>query len=116
MAKKWKLFLITILMLPMVVFFPACSCGEAPDTTKNKNPSYYTVTFYTDSKDTFNIPSQTLQEGQLVRKPPNPYKTGYRFVGWFSDKSLESDYYWTFEIDTIRSNLTLYAKWEKRNY
>lgn len=115
MVKKLKLLLIAILMLPMVVFFPGCG-GDDGSSGQKKNPSYYTVTFYTDSAETFNIPSQTVQEGQLIRKPQNPYKTGYRFKDWYSHPSLDPDFIWTFEIDTVTSNITLYAKWEKKDY
>ena len=101
-------------MLPMVVFFSGC--GGDDSSNQNKNPSYYTVTFYTDSSETFNIPTQTVQEGQLVREPTKPYKTGYRFIGWYSHPSLDSDFVWTFSIDTVKSNITLYAKWEKKDY
>ncbi|MGN0961350.1 MAG: InlB B-repeat-containing protein [Christensenellales bacterium] len=113
MNKKWKVILIALLMLPIVVFFPGCncSCGTDPNQT-NKPNNQYIVTFYTNSADTFNIPSQTVNEGNLVRKPENPVKTGYIFIGWYQDASLTK--VWRFEIDTVKSNMTLYARWQER--
>lgn len=97
-------------MLPMVVFFPACSCGK--DNSTPTEPNQYTVYFYTNSADTFNISSQTVEEGNLIRRPDTPTKKGYNFIGWYSDSALTK--VWTFEIDTVHKNMTLYARWEKR--
>lgn len=107
---KWKNILISILILPIVVFFPACSCNSEQPTLKE--PNQYIVRFYTDSKDTFNIPSQTIEEGNLVREPDRPTKTGYAFIGWYKD--MDRTQIWTFLVDTVHENMTLYARWEKR--
>ena len=74
-------------MLPMVVFFPGCSCGSEEDG-KSSVPQEYTVRFYTGSTDTFNIPSQTLMEGSLVRRPDNPRRDGYEFIGCYLDEQF----------------------------
>ena len=44
---------------------------------------------------------------------PTPLKTGYRFVGWFTNPSLDRDF-----TDTLMpaENKTLYAKWEVNQY
>ena len=114
MKGKWKIILIAFFMLPMVVFFPGCSCGKEPDTTTQiRTDITYTVRFYTNSEDVFNIASQTVGEGQLVREPDTPKRTGYRFIGWFKDKELTQ--IWTFALDTVYGDMTLYAKWQKRD-
>ncbi len=48
-----------------------------------------------------------------VSAPEAPAKTGYKFVGWYSNSSLTSKYTFT----TIPAkNITLYAKWELVSY
>lgn len=112
MKRKWKSFLIALLMLPMVVFFSGYGCGQTGAQTTQRVDMTYTVKFYTDSKQTFNIASQVVKEGQLVRRPIEPIKTGYDFIGWYKDKNFEQ--IWTFELDTVHGDMTLYAKWKKR--
>lgn len=115
MNKKWKVILISLLMLPMLVFFPGCSCDEDSSSNSNRKPNTYTVTFYTNSSETFNVPSQTVEEGNLVREPDIPVKTGYDFLGWYRDTEETGwKLLWSFTTDTVTGNLKLYARWELR--
>ena len=41
---------------------------------------------------------------------PIPEKFGHTFVGWFLSDELECN------IETIKTNTTLFAKWQKNNY
>lgn len=90
------------------------ACGEDEGSSSNSkvNNDTYTVHFFTDSNETFNIPNQTVKKGGLVSKPDTPRKTGYVFIGWYTDMSRTI--VWTFEIDTVNSDMTLYARWQKR--
>ena len=50
--------------------------------------------------------------------PESPHKEGYIFIGWYIDLNSEDEYYYDemFEDnEQVRSDLTLYAKWEKIN-
>lgn len=50
--------------------------------------------------------------------PENPHKEGYIFIGWYIDLNSEDEYYYDkmFEDnEQVRSDLTLYAKWEAIN-
>ena len=114
---KWKIILIAIFMLPMVVFFPGCSCG------KNNNNAQldaaitnqtFTVMFVTGTSSSFNLNYYNIKYDSLIKAPQEPERTGYEFVCWCKDIGLTTP--WTFSIDTVRSNITLYAKWEKINY
>ena len=40
-----------------------------------------------------------------------PSPTTYRFCGWFTDEDYTEQ--WSLYKDEVRSDLTLYAKWEK---
>ena len=109
---KFKKFLICLIILPLVVLFPiGCGEDESSSTGKIKNDTY-TVHFYTGSDQTFNIPNQTVSKGGLVRKPDQPRRTGYVFIGWYTDMAWTT--VWTFEIDTVNSDMTLYARWQQR--
>jgi uncharacterized repeat protein (TIGR02543 family) len=118
MKIRWKVFLIALLiLLPAMMFFPACG---KEDNDGNNKPSgvpagtTYTVHFYTGTEDTFNISNQTIAYGGLVRRPDNPTRTGHVFIGWY--RNIECTEVWTFEIDTVTSDMTLYAKWQSREY
>ncbi len=111
----FKKYLICLLILPMLVFFPTgCSCSEGDGSGSGSGPNSnsYTVHFFTGSNETFNIPNQTIKKGGLVKKPDTPKKTGYVFIGWYKDMACTT--VWTFEIDTVHSDMTLYARWQER--
>ena len=67
----------------------------------------YTVTF--DSNGGSSVKAQTVKNGAKAPRPADPAKSGYLFKGWYSDKSLTKAFNFN---STVRSNLTLYAKWE----
>ena len=67
----------------------------------------YTVTF--DSNGGSAVKAQTVKNGAKASKPADPAKSGYAFKGWYSDKFLTKAYDFN---STVKSNLTLYAKWE----
>ncbi len=69
----------------------------------------YTVTF--DSNGGSAVKAQTVKNGAKAAKPSDPAKEGYEFAGWYSDKSLTKAFNFH---STVKSNLTLYAKWEAK--
>lgn len=71
----------------------------------------YTVTFNTDGGSS--IARQTVNYGSKASRPANPTKTGYTFVGWYTDVSYST----TFNFDSpITSNVTVYAKFKIITY
>ena len=68
-----------------------------------------TVSFETNGGSS--IPDQIVQYGETVARPDNPVREGYRLVGWYTDIDLQNP--WDFDADTVRGNMTLYAKWEQ---
>ena len=69
----------------------------------------YTVAF--DSNGGSAVKAQTVRSGAKASKPADPAKPGYAFKGWYSDKSLTKAFNFN---STVKSNLTLYAKWEAK--
>ena len=65
----------------------------------------FKVTFNTNGGDT--IEPVEVEEGQRVKKPADPVRSGYTFIGWFT-KEGEYDF-----NEEVFSNITLKAEWEK---
>lgn len=69
---------------------------------------YAKVTFDMNGHGAANV-FQVVKEGSLVAKPVSPAATGYVFGGWYKDK--ECTVKWNFDVDTVASDITIYAKW-----
>ncbi|MGM9971510.1 MAG: InlB B-repeat-containing protein, partial [Anaeroplasmataceae bacterium] len=54
-----------------------------------------------------------VKENTVFGTPTEPTKTGYTFVGWYSDVSLSTAYDFS---TTVTSDITLYAKWNINTY
>ena len=67
----------------------------------------FKVTF--DSMSGSAVEPVTALYGTLVKKPSDPTRTGYVFVGWYKQADLSEE--WNFSSDTLTENITLYAKW-----
>ncbi|MEQ6357131.1 leucine-rich repeat protein [Lysinibacillus sp. M3] len=69
----------------------------------------YIVTF--EANGGSEVPSQSVEYGELIKAPSTPVKAGYTFGGWYKDKGLTD--VWDFTKDAVTKNVTLYAKWTK---
>lgn len=79
--------------------------------TANWKLSEYTVKF--DSQDGSEVADMGATHGVAIVKPVDPTKTGYTFKGWYTDEAYSKE--WNFD-DTVKGNMTLYAKWEINHY
>lgn len=59
------------------------------------------------------VESQKVKIGKKVKEPDTPKKEGFTLEGWYSDIDLTEK--WNFAKDTVRCNMTLYAKWVEGN-
>ena len=67
-----------------------------------------TVTF--DSNGGSDVGKIETYYGNAITKPtPDPTRTNCKFVGWYMDEELTSDYDFN---TTVTKDITLYAKWE----
>ena len=73
-----------------------------------RNPGF-TITF--DSKGGTDVASHNQMYGELLEVPESPTREGYRFTGWYTDAACFE--LWEVERDTIETDMTLYAGWEK---
>lgn len=91
-----------VLLLAVTLIISACTQTE---TAKIK------VTF--DYNDGFSSPKTVeIDGGSAVGKPEDPARTGYSFVYWYSaDPATEYNF-----SSPVTADLTLYAKWEEKNF
>ncbi len=73
-----------------------------------RNPGF-TITF--DSKGGTDVASQNQMYGQLLEVPEPPTREGYTFTGWYKDYGCYE--LWNVEEDTVETDMTLYAGWQK---
>ena len=73
-----------------------------------RNPGF-TITF--DSRGGTDVPAQNQMYGELLDVPETPTREGYLFTGGYKDHACFEP--WNVEIETIETDITLYAGWEK---
>ena len=83
------------------------SLSEESCQSDSQSVNKYTVTF--DSNGANDVPSQTVNEGDLVISPSNPSLEGYTFLGWYLGETK-----YDFSLP-VTSNFVLIAKWQKNN-
>lgn len=88
-------------------FVPAGESSVSVDwTPENEQPTLYNITF--DSNGGSYVQSQTVQKGNLLKRPMDPTRSGYSFEGWYWDKECTNEFIFDFKIN---GSYTLYAKW-----
>ena len=76
----------------------------------NYSVNKYVVNYNTNGGN--NIESVEVAYGTDIPKPANPSKSGYKFVGWYSDVNLTTE----FNFNKMPANdITIYAKWTKND-
>ncbi len=73
-----------------------------------RNPGF-TITF--DSRGGTDVETVNQMYGELLEEPESPSREGYLFTGWYTDSGCYD--LWDVENDTIQSDMTLYAGWQK---
>jgi uncharacterized repeat protein (TIGR02543 family) len=103
--KKSAVVAIILLMI-LIGFVPIVlmSCS-------NEIP-VYTVRFDSQGGNAIE-PIEALKNSKLT-EPSTPSNTGYEFGGWYKDSSYSER--WVFSRDMVRSDMTLYAKWNAHTY
>lgn len=97
--KKTAIFVLFIIVLCLLC---ACNPTEPTHTT-------YTVTF--DSQGGSAVDSQTIIDGNPVKRPQTPTREGYFLNGWYTSSATTADTEWHFDTDRVTKDMTLYAGW-----
>ncbi len=67
----------------------------------------YKVSF--DTNGAPEIATLSIEYENLVTKPEDPARDGFKFEGWYKDEGYNET--WIFETDKVTAPVTLYAKW-----
>lgn len=81
---------------------------NSDQTSKTVDGRVYTVNFKSNGGSS--VSKQYVQYNKVIKKPSNPKRSKYTFVGWYTDSKLTKA--WDFNTK-IKSGKTLYAKWKK---
>lgn len=57
-----------------------------------------------------------IEYGQLIPRPEDPEKEGYKFLGWSAvktSKARAAAQLWNFDTDTVTEDITLVTQWEE---
>ncbi|MGN0153798.1 MAG: InlB B-repeat-containing protein [Lachnospiraceae bacterium] len=81
-------------------------------TDVDNKPVTVTVSF--DVQDKSVAPAdQTIELGKKAEQPANPQDEEYTVTGWYNESSCITK--WDFAKDTVKKDITLYAKWESKD-
>lgn len=97
MNKRVTSLLLTICIL-LALALGSCSSAE------------YTIRFDGSSIGA-TYADQTVRSGKTITLSEQPSRDGYLFIGWFQDAGLTQP--WDLNKDKVRSDMTLYAGWDK---
>lgn len=70
----------------------------------------YTVTF--ESNGGSAVAPVKVVNGRTVQKPDDPARSGYAFLGWYSDADFNSTF--AFGATPVTGNTTIYARWSDK--
>ncbi|WP_259757848.1 InlB B-repeat-containing protein [Lactococcus lactis] len=71
-----------------------------------KSIAQYSVSY--ESNGGTKILPETVNEGEIIKKPISPVREGYEFSGWYTNQECTSIYDFS---QPLTDNLVLYAKW-----
>lgn len=73
---------------------------------KSETKSKYVVNYETNYS--YYMRSEQMESGQIPLRPTDPYREGYRLVGWYLDPEFNVKYDFA---EPLEGNTTLYARW-----
>jgi uncharacterized repeat protein (TIGR02543 family) len=99
-----------LLLASLATAAPLAGCNNSTTNSGNKtsNVALYTLSFYSDGGS--QVADILFHEGDTVKEPDHPTKTGYVFQGWYSDYKHTSAF--SFLNPMPANNLVLYAYWK----
>lgn len=105
MKKNKRNILIIVAVAVAVV---AITLAIVLPLTLSRRGQTFTVTF--DSNGGTAVESVTgVAYNSLISEPPSPTRAGHEFAGWFKNAKFNGE--WKFASDKVKSDITLYAKW-----
>ncbi len=93
LASKIALLIVIIVIL-ILLFLKSCDKNEK-----------YAIKFDTNGGNA--ITEQLISKDGKIKRPSDPVREGYKFIGWFKDGEV-------YDFDTeVTSDMTIEARWEK---
>lgn len=92
-------------------FIASLPVTEIPLYAKWEECPVYAVNFVMNGHGTAPAGYDALPIGSSLTVPAEPEETGWKFLGWYADESLETVFNWP--VSMPDTDLTVYAKWEK---
>ena len=90
------------------------SLGVVPSFCFGRSAKHTVKFLETDGTAVSGLKPVTVADGQTFAKPDDPAKDQYEFDGWYTDTSYRDEFKFGddgMSLDTVSSDLTLYAKW-----
>lgn len=87
--------------------------GDNSQTPGGETPATYTVTFNANGHGTAPA-EQRITSGGKARNPGQLTDSEYDFGGWYKDKECTDGQEYDFNTETVTADITLYAKWTKK--
>ena len=79
---------------------------------KHTEPKTFTVTFNSQGGSAV-AAIKNIADGARITKPAEPTKNSFMFGGWYKEQACTNA--WNFTADVVKSDITLYAKWNGGN-
>lgn len=90
----------------------AVEATKVPVSTEQQEAKVVTYEVSFDTNGGSKIETLKVKSGDKIKKPADPSKEGYKFEGWFENKTLK----WEYNFETpITESITLYAKWSEKS-
>ena len=102
--KKTILSYFVLAAFAVTTVFGISSCDKIREALYDM----HTVTFDLNYEGNPAATTVKVEEGKTVKKPSNPVRPGWEFVGWFKESSGRTA--WNFDTEIV-SDITIYAKW-----
>lgn len=101
---------IVILFAVSFLTVIGCTNSSSPEELEvsEQNVSY-TVTFNENYQNGL-VYTATVKKGELLPRPTEPSRAGWRFIGWKIEKT--GNVYFNFDKDLVTANITLYGEWD----
>ena len=111
---KKKIIILSALLTSLVLTTSGCSKKVNIDNSSFNSSevnNIFVVTF--DSNGGNSVDSQNVEKGEKIKKPEDPTRFGYTFLGWYD---LNTNEKWSFSGGVVTEDVVLTAKWETISY
>ncbi|MDE6584341.1 MAG: InlB B-repeat-containing protein, partial [Anaeroplasmataceae bacterium] len=108
--KKRKI-LFGLCAFSAVLGLAACKGDDPVDEPPVVEAEQFTITFNSNGGSA--IASKKAKKDEKITNPGAPTREGYTFDGWFKDAACTLP--WNFATDVVTGDVTLYAKWTKKD-